>query len=472
MTFITASNKSHQNIKISDNEFSPMSVDLTQMGIGPETFSVERYWQAVDQLAKNSDQSVIRMDFGVPGLNPIKYCEVQHEIAIKNRSFCHTYPPYEGTKSVRLELAKFVSKRIPSQINHKNVFSTCGATQALMVAQSVAVHTRSDCDTIVYLTPAYPPMLSQGAYLGKRCLSVDTTQCRGDALIEKLATLFQQYSVACICWASPSNPLWNVLSKSELREIARLCDAYNVLPIEDLTYLGMLSDHQGGVRVIPSITQFSDRYFLILSCSKMMSYAGERIGFLIGSEPLLESHSECLKPRYLTNSIRTAVGSLIFNSTAGAPHSAQEAVANTLRAINNEKINIERYLSQYARRAHLLKQVLKRRGFTLINHDQDLESDDGFYVCFEYQCLPSMELLQGLLRLGISVMPLNAFHTNHSNGVRACVGRSDCQDIIQVENRLKHFEEVVANGRINKYSGHSLECPGHRRESGSDVGRI
>lgn len=411
---------------------------LASLGLGG-AFNIEDFWQAIDLIENALGIHYVRMDFGVPGLLPPDICLNEHVTALETGTIAQAYPPYAGAADLRMEMAEFVTRRTGVNLSLDNFFVTCGGTQALFVAQAVAGSLYHNRKTIVFLAPVYPPMLAQARLLGLNPVCIDMTSLRGEALLRTVRAAFANLPTAAICWASPSNPTWTVLSHQELHGLAALCEAFDVLPIEDMTYLGMVGNCDAMAKLTPSIGLYAQKYFMVFSSSKMLSYAGERIGFLAGSDALLKQHEQPLASTFGTDLVARACASMIFNTTAGAPHSSQRAVAGVLRAINSGQFDLERHLSTYMRRAATLKEILRESGFTLITGSDESQVLDGFYVCFSYENLSGAELATRLLYCGVSVLPLSAFSSQNNNGVRACVGRLDDEKLAWVRERLGNF---------------------------------
>lgn len=420
----------------------PCRLDAALAGLGlvQGDFQIEAFWQAIDRVEELLDVRYVRMDFGVPGLNPPELCVAEHIAAIRTVKTTQYYPPSSGVPILREVAAEYMSCRLGVQVDADSIFVTCGATQALFVAQALASRLQPHKSTVVFLAPVYPPMASQAHFLGLMPELIELDGKQGTTLADALRTRFQQGDVCAVCWASPGNPSWRILSHDELALIAALCQEYEVLAVEDLTYLGMTGRHS----VLPSISAHAERYFQVFSSSKMLSYAGERVGFVAGAPSLLDEQAIVLQSIFGTASVRRACESLIFNMTAGAPHSAQYAVAGVLRAVNNGRLDLDGILSAYARRAAALKALLLLKGFYLIYEDPDPAHADGFYVCFGYPGLDGFDLVRELLYCGITVLPLAAFGSQRHDGVRACVGRVDEENFVQLQDRLAYFDGRVS----------------------------
>ncbi len=409
---------------------------IRSFGAQSGDFNIEEYWSVVDQLARIPGAGYIRLDFGIPGLVPCDVARKTHGRLLAEGTVCAQYPPHAGLPHLIRVFSQFMAQQLAVSVPPGNVFVTCGATQALFVAQAVAARLTATRRSVAFLTPNYPPMRAQARFLGMDVVSVDVDGKRGEALIRAVRGALESGDVAALCWASPSNPGWMVLTEDELAAIAELCAAHGVVPIEDLTYLGMVGRADDP---LPTIARHADEYFLVLSSSKMLSYAGERVGFLVGSPRLLARTSFCLDAAFATTSVRRACSSLIFNLTAGAPHSAQYAVASVLDAVNKGRYPLAEALAVYRHRARRLNGILKKNGFyTLYTADEE-EATNGFYVNFGYPGLSEMTLMKALLRVGVAVLPLSIFGSVRTDGVRACVGRLEESMMPELEARLTGF---------------------------------
>lgn len=404
-------------------------------------FHIEEFCSMVDLLEQDKDLPFVRMDFGVPGLSPLRECLDGHQMAIITGHIPRGYPPHSGASQLKDALASFISKRLNNVFLPENVFVTCGATQALFVAQLICARRHPDRNTIALLTPIYPPVEEQARCLGLDIVRIELDGKKGPVLLQEIERVFEQHKITSLCWASPNNPSWRVFEHEELSGIASLCERHDVIPIEDLTYLGMVDPKNALLKSgFPSISVHTDRSFVVLSASKMLSYAGERIGFLASSSTFMNESSLNVKQSLSAVTLGRACGSLVFNLTAGAPHSAQHAIAAVLSAINDNRLDLEAFLSEYAIRAKRLKQMLERHGFYFIYDNDNTEELDGFYVCFGYPGLSGIELVRKLLHIGVTVLPLSLFGSERVDGVRACVGRVDESSLMMLEERMAYFE--------------------------------
>lgn len=422
---------------------------ISSIGLDSGKFRIEEFWSAIDDLESKQDCQWVRMDFGVPGLHPPECAVAAHQQTVSAKQALQTYPPSTGVEELKTAFATFLTRRLTTLIAAENTFVTCGATHALFIAQAISAKLNPQRSAIAFLTPNYPPMHVQAQFLGMANQAIETDGKRGKALLDAIRTVFETNTVAAFCWASPSNPSWMILNHEELVGIAELCKAFNVIPIEDLTYLGMINSKQPLHDRVPSISRYAEDYFLVISTSKMLSYAGERVGLLVGSPHLLATESEKLRESLGVTSVRRACSSLIFNLTGGASHSAQYAIAAAIQAINADQYPLEERLSIYIERAHALIKILINNNFYIINSlskekKEEQKSDEqskGFYVNFGYSGLSELELVEHLLRVGVAVLPLSIFGSQRNDAVRACVGRLDEEKLVRLQQSLRRFND-------------------------------
>jgi len=423
--------------KILDEKQSFSNKSFSNKSFSKNSFNIEEYWSSIDQLENDYNISFVRMDFGLPGIPPSKFCIEEHCNALKNGTTAINYPPYSGDPELRKQFSIFLANKLAIECDKNDVVVTCGATQALFVAQYIAAKCNGN-GRILFLTPTYPPMVEQCKLLGLQALTLEVGNNRGAGLVDEISAIFEREKIDAICWASPNNPSWVVLDETELQGIAEVCKRHEAIAIEDLTYLGMTDVKMNDGEVFPSISQYYDRYFLVLSASKMLSYAGERLGFLTGSRALMDANVQ-------TNSdvegggegnVRRFSRSLVFNLSAGSPYSAQSGIREIFKLENNGTISLKEILSEYVDRAKRLRGMLSRSGFYEI---YDNENPDGFYVCFGYPNMGGEELCNVLIEYNISVLPLTVFLSKRTDGVRACVGRLSEAKFQELELALENF---------------------------------
>jgi aspartate/methionine/tyrosine aminotransferase len=320
-----------------------------------------------------------------------------------------------------------------------------GAMQGSFAALFSVARTQPEKPFTLFIDPGFPVQKSQLNLLGLPFKSFDILNFRGDKLHDKLESYLKEGNICSICYSSPNNPSWICFSESELKTIGELATKYDVIVIEDLAYFGMDFREHYGVPGIPpfqpTVAKYTNNYILLLSASKIFSYAGQRIGMMILSESIRNRKYPNLK-NYFTSDVlgRFISYGVLYATTAGTSHSAQYALATLLKAVNEGKFDFASELHIYGEKARIMKAKFLKHGFYIVYNDEDCELADGFYFTIAYPGMTSAELMKEFLYYGISAISLVITGSNNLNGLRACVSFVRFDQMEVLEERLSAFE--------------------------------
>ncbi|MBB4037845.1 aspartate/methionine/tyrosine aminotransferase [Dysgonomonas hofstadii] len=386
----------------------------------------------------------IRMDQGVPGLKP---CQIGLEAEKKalDAGVASMYPAAEGIPVLKNEAARFVKAFLDVNISPVSCIPVTGSVAGSFGSFIVCNQYDEKKDTVLFIDPGFPIQKSQLKVLGINYLEFDIHYFRGEKLKEKLEDILQAGNISSIVYSNPNNPAWICLTESELKIIGELATKYGVIILEDLAYFGMdfRTDfgHPFESPYVPTVAKYTENYILMLSSSKIFSYAGQRAAVVCVSDKLFSLKSEALAKRYSGAGIfgPTFVGAILYMITSGITHTTQYGYAAMLKAASDGDFNFVEETSEYARRAHRMKESFKKYGFHVV-YDKDIDRDisDGFFFTIGYQDMSCGELMQELLYYGISSIALSTTGSEQQ-GVRACCSRmsEDLYDVL--DNRLKAF---------------------------------
>ena len=139
-------------------------------------------------------------------------------------------------------------------------------------------------DTILFIDPGFPVQRQQVRILGIKHESFDIYDFRAEKLGPKLESYLKQGNVAAIIYSNPNNPAWICLTESELRTIGELATKYDTIVLEDLAYMGMdfrkELGHPFQAPFQATAARYTDNYVLMISGSKIFSYAGQRLSLI------------------------------------------------------------------------------------------------------------------------------------------------------------------------------------------------
>jgi aspartate/methionine/tyrosine aminotransferase len=298
----------------------------------------------------------------------------------------------------------------------------------------------------LFLDPSFPVQKQQHKVLGLQYESFDVYAFRGSKLKAKLESYLANFAISSIVYSSPNNPSWISFTEDELATIGELCEKYDVIAVEDLAYFAMdfRKDYSkpGKPPFQPTVARYTNNYIILISSSKIFSYAGERIAAMIISPKLAAREFDGLKDYFGTSNFGHAlVYGALYSLSSGTGHSSQYALAEMLRSANCGDDFISP-VKEYARRAKRMKDIFLKNGFKLV-YDQDGEEAlaDGFYFTIAYPGMNSETLLRKLLRYGVSAISLEITGSHSFDGIRACVSRADNFSILEFEKRMKYFRE-------------------------------
>jgi aspartate/methionine/tyrosine aminotransferase len=409
----------------------------------------------VNQLEKATGVKYIRMEMGVPGLDPGRI-GIEAEIEALNRGVASAYPMIEGVDVLKYEASRFLRNFMNIEISPQGCIPTVGSLQASMAAFMTAGRSDATKDTVLLIDPGFPVHKQQLNILGIKYECFDVYNYRGKRLREKLESFLGAGNISCILYSNPNNPSWICFSEHELQIIGELADRYDVVILEDLAYFGMdfrkdLSE-PGKPPYQVTVANYTSNYLLLFSSSKAFSYAGQRIGMLMVSDKLFNRSYPDLRRFYSSDRFGHAlVNGTLYSLSAGTTHSSQYGLAAMLKASSDGKYNFVEHVREYGKRAAVIKRIFLENGFRIVyDMDEDMPVGDGFYFTIAYPGFTGAELLEKLLYFGISAISLEITGSDQRNGLRACVSQISQDQFPELEERLRDFHQHCAGKIIHE----------------------
>lgn len=413
---------------------------LTQVGKG----SIREIVRLVSNIEQASGQRFVRMEMGVPGLEPPQVA-IEAEIAALRKGVASKYPVIDGIPELKREMARFVKNFIGVEVNEQGCVPTVGSMQGGMAAFLLTNRCVAQKDTVLFIDPGFPVQKQQLRVLGMKYETFDVYQHRGDKLRPKLEEYLQRGNISAIIYSNPNNPSWICFSESELQTIGELANRYEAIVIEDLAYFAMdfrkdLS-HPGQPPYQSTVAQYTNRWLMLISSSKAFSYAGQRIGCMVVSNELYTQRFPDLL-RYFSSDIfgRALIYSALYPLSSGVAHSVQYGMAAMLKAANEGEFNFVDQTREYGEKAKIMKRLFTENGFEIVyNMDEDKPLADGFYFTIAYPGLSGEQLIEELLYYGVSAIALSTTGSERTEGLRACVSQVGRDQFPALEERLKAF---------------------------------
>lgn len=407
--------------------------------------SIRQIGAIVRTVEQRTGVEYVHFEMGIPGLPPSQI-GVRAECNALQQGVASQYPIIDGIQPLKEEASRFVKAFLDTDVKPAGCIPTVGSMQASFASLMLCSHLSPERDTVLYIDPGFPVQKMQAQVIGVKTASFDVADYRGEKLAEKIESYFAQGNICAILYSSPNNPSWMCLNEEELRIIGTLAAKYDVIVIEDLAYLTM--DFRRDMSrpfeppYQPTVAKYTDNYLLLMSASKIFSYAGQRIAVACVSDKLYERHYDSLQQRYGIARFGAAFAYVyLYTFSSGVSHSAQYAMAAMLKAACDGDYNFVYDIKEYATRTAKIKEILYRNGFHIV-YDRDDEEpvSDGFFFTIGYGTMSGSELLKNLLYYGISGIDLSTTGSNRQ-GIRACSSNIKEYHYALLEERLKAFNE-------------------------------
>ena len=413
--------------------------DLSHATIG-EVLLVAQY------LEKTTGIPFIRMDQGSPGL-PVNQRGVEAEKAALDRGVGSQYPAAAGVAELKYEASRFVKAFLDIDISARSCIPTVGSVAGSFGSFIACTQRIAGKSKVLFIDPGFPIQKSQLRVIGAQWVEFDIYNYRGEKLRAKLESMLSAGDIAAIVYSNPNNPAWICLEEEELQIIGELATKHDVIVMEDMAYFCMDfrrdMGHPFEPPYPPTVARYTDNYILMLSSSKIFSYAGQRMALLCISDALYERHYPALAERYNDAGVfgQTLVASILYMITSGCTASTQYAYAEMLRLSTEGEINFVEDTREYAVRAERMKRIFTDNGFHIVyDNDATERVGDGFFFTIGYGQMSGGDLLKELLYYGVSSISLSTTGSEQQ-GVRACTSRMRDELYPIMEERMRAFKE-------------------------------
>jgi aspartate/methionine/tyrosine aminotransferase len=408
--------------------------------------SIREIVQLVNRLESETGTVFIRLEMGVPGL-PAPSVAIEAEIEALRKGVAAIYPDIAGISELKKEAARFIKLFLDTEIDSYGCIPTVGSMMGGMIGFLVANRSDRTKEGTLFIDPGFPVQKQQVRMLGHDYYSFDVYNYRGKKLKDKLESYFKTGKISSLLYSNPNNPAWICLNEEELSIIGELSRKYDVIVIEDLAYFGMdfRKDYSnpGKSPFQPTVAHYCDDYIMLISSSKIFSYAGQRIGIMAISDHLFERSYPDLLRYYSSDKFgHSAIFGALYGLSAGVSHSVQFGLAAMLKAVNDGKYRFREEVMEYGEKARLMKKMFISNGFKIV-YDMDLDEPiaDGFYFTISYPGMTGNRLLEELLYYGISTISLDISGSERNEGLRVCVSMVPRTQLNDLEVRLRNFNK-------------------------------
>lgn len=402
---------------------------------------------AAQYLENKTGIPFVRMDQGSPGL-PVNRYGVEAEKKALDSGICSQYPAAEGLKGLKEAASRFVKAFIDVDIDPRGCVPTTGSVEGTFAAFIACTQRIPGKNKVLFIDPGFPIQKSQLRILGIEWRNFDIYSWRGAArLRSRLEEELASGDIAAIIYSNPDNPAWICLEEEELEVIGELATRYDAVVLEDLAYFCMDYRKELGrpfePPYLPTVARYTDNYILLLSASKIFSYAGQRIAMMCISDGLFNRRYPALAERYRDSGVFgvTLTASILYMITSGCTYSTQFGYMEMLNLSCEGVIDFVGDTREYAARTRHIKEIMLRHGFHVV-YDKDIAQPvgDGFFFTVGYEGLSGDELVVELMHYGVSCISLSTTGSLQQ-GVRGCSSRMREELYPLLEERMAEFEK-------------------------------
>lgn len=389
-------------------------------------------------------EKMVHLEIGNPGL-PASQVGVEAEKAALDAGVANQYPNIGGIPELKKAGERFIKAFLGVDVPAEGIIPTVGSMQGSFTLMLLLGQRDPKKDTMLFLNPGFPAQPTQAYILGLKQASFDIYDYRGAKLEAKLEEMMAGGNITAMVYSSPNNPAWTNLTDEELQIIARVSKKHDVIVMEDLAYMGMDFrhdySHPGQAPYVPTVARYCDNYILLLSGSKIFSYAGQRIAMVCMSPAVANREFPALTDFYhMPTFLKAYIFGVLYAASSGTSHSAQCALAAMLDAAADGKLDFVGDSREYGRRGERTKKIFTDNGFEIVYAKDGKEPiGDGFFFTAGYPGMDSETVQRELLRHGVSAISLPGTGSRQ-HGIRVCVSMiSDDKAFDDLDRRLKAF---------------------------------
>jgi aspartate/methionine/tyrosine aminotransferase len=423
-----------------------INLALNKLGIvSLESATIQQIRVLVTELEQSSGEHFVHLELGDPGLAPLQV-GVRAQSAALKRGVAGYYPKIEGVKTLKKAGSQFLKLFHNIDLEPQYFVPTAGSAFGSFSLLLLLKNLYPDKQKLLIFGPAFPLHINQAILLGFTPVIIDIDDYHGTKLADKINETLANNDVAGMIYSVPNNPSWLTLSLNELQIIGEIASQHSLIVIEDQSNCGMdfRTDYSvpGREPYIPTIARFTNLYAILLSASKIFSYAGERIGLVCLSPDAYNLPIDSMHDKFHTSNLGDSyIYALLGNVTAGTSNSAQHALTAMLDAACDGAVDFIDDAREYDLRCTLTKQAFLEVGFHFIyaKDDNDQTISNGLSFTVGFDDMSSAELQKNLLMFGISTLSLKPTGSSR-NGVAVSVASLTSPDIFaDLQNRLRLF---------------------------------
>ena len=333
------------------------------------------------------------------------------------------YTPAAGMVELKNAICEKFNKDNGLIYEPSQIVVSSGAKSSLYHAICAIV---DDGDEVILPSPywlTYPELVKLA---GGKCILVDTKKENGYKITAQQFEKAITEKTKCLILNTPNNPTGAVYTESEIREIAKVCEAHNIYVISDEIYEKLVYDGETHFSIAKCSEKMKDLTVIINGMSKTYSMTGWRIGYLAAPQKIAK-----------------AISSMQSHTTSNACSIAQYASVTALTDPKGDEF-IDSMQKVFDERRKLMIDLLSD-----VKGIECIEPKGAFYVFINVSGLygksydgvainDSLTFADCALKKGVALIPGIAF------GNDDCIRLSYAVSIDDIKEGIARFKAFVA----------------------------
>jgi len=269
-------------------------------------------------------RDVVHLEIGEPDFDTPEYIIAAGVEALQS-GWTH-YGPAGGDAALREAIASYIERARGARYAPEQVVVTPGGKPVMFFLILALLEAG---DEAIFPDPGFPIYQSMIDFTGAKAVPISLREVNEFRLdVDELASLITERTKLLII-NSPANPTGGVLSEDDLRRIAELAVAHDLIVLSDEIYSELISE--GAHHSIATGPGMAERTVILDGFSKAYAMTGWRLGYGLFPEPLVGPVT-----KLMVNSVSCTS---VANQRAGiaALTGPQEAVAEFREAFRRRR---------------------------------------------------------------------------------------------------------------------------------------
>jgi len=375
--------------------------------LGTETaFEVLARAKALEAQGKK----IIHLEIGEPDFDTPLFIREAAREALKNGRTHYT--PAGGIPELRQAICEEVQRRRGVTVRPENVVVTPGAKPIIYFPLTALIE---EGDEVIYPNPGFPIYESVIEFVGGKAVPLHLKEEKAFRFeLSELQSLITPRTRMIII-NSPQNPTGGILTREDIRAIAAIARAHDLLVLSDEVYKNIIYEHEhASILAEPDMLE---RTILLDGFSKTYAMTGWRLGFGVMPAPLAQK-----------------VEKLMINSNSCTATFVQDAGVAALRGSHDEA---DAFVREFKRRRDIMVDLLNQiKGV-------HCSKPGGAFYCFpnvSQTGISSKQLADRLLNeAGVAVLSGTAFGKYGEGYLRLSYANS----IENIQEALRKMKQVI-----------------------------